>query len=76
MSPKPLLISGRKLVKIFQQMGYEKISQRGSHIKMRHFQAERTLIVPDHKEIDRWTLKTILNQAEITDQEFNDLVQK
>jgi len=33
MSAKPALVSGRKLVKIFQKLGYEKVSQRGSHIK-------------------------------------------
>ena len=57
MSPKPLLVSGRKLAKIFQQIGYEKISQRGSHIKMKNYATGSVAIIPDHKELDRWTLK-------------------
>ena len=71
MSAKPSLFSGRKLVKIFQKMGYEKVSQRGSHIKMRNNQTESVIIIPDHKEVDRWTLKTILRQAEISENELN-----
>ncbi|MDM8537537.1 type II toxin-antitoxin system HicA family toxin [Desulfobacterales bacterium HSG17] len=74
MSPKPLLVSGKALIKIFKKLGYEKVSQRGSHIKIRNYETESTLIIPSHKEIDRWTLKTILRQAEISDQEFNELL--
>ena len=72
MSPKPALISGRKLIKIFNKLGYEKISQKGSHIKVKNYDTGSVIIIPDHKELDRWTLKTILKQAEISEQEFND----
>lgn len=72
MSARPALVSGRKLVKIFQRLGYEKVSQRGSHIKMKNYEAGSTIIIPDHKEIDRWTLKTILKQAEVSEQRFKD----
>ncbi len=51
MSPKLPLPSGRKLVKIFQKLGYEKVSQRGSHIKMRNYEIESVIIIPDHKEV-------------------------
>jgi len=76
MTAKPALLSGRKLVKIFKKIGYEKVSQRGSHIKMKNYDIESTIIIPDHKEIDRWTLKTILKQAEISDKEFNKYLKK
>ena len=72
MSPKPLLVSGRKLLKMFKKLGYEKISQKGSHIKIKNYSTGSVLIIPDHKELDRWTLKTILKQAEITDKDFTD----
>ncbi|SPD72842.1 conserved hypothetical protein [uncultured Desulfobacterium sp.] len=70
MSAKPGIFSGRELVKIFQKMGYEKVSQRGSHIKLRNNETESVIIIPDHKEVDRWTLKTILRQAEISENEL------
>ncbi len=72
MNPKPPLLSGRKLVKVFENMGYEKISQRGSHIKMKNYETESVIIIPDHKEVDRWTLKTILKQAEISEEKFKE----
>ena len=72
MSPKPLLVSGRKLIKMFKKLGYEKISQKGSHIKIKNYSTGSVLIIPDHKELDRWTLKTILKQADISDKDFND----
>ena len=76
MSPKPALISGRKLVKVFKKLGYKKVSQKGSHIKMKNDDTGHVAIISDHKELDRWTLKTILKQAEISDQDFNDNLRK
>ena len=32
------------------------------------------LIVPDHKELDRGTLRAIIRQANLTVDEFNDLL--
>ncbi len=72
MSPKPVLVSGRKLVKIFKKLGYDKISQKGSHIKMKNYITGSVVIIPDHKELDRWTLRTILKQADISEQDFNN----
>lgn len=74
MSPRPKLISGRDLIKILKKLGYEKIGQKGSHIKVKNASTGSVLIIPDHKELDRWTLKTILKQAEIPDKDFNDMV--
>ena len=72
MNPKPPLVSGRKLVKVFKDMVYEKVSQRGSHIKMKNYETESVIIIPDHKEVDRWTLKTVLKQAEISEEKFKE----
>jgi predicted RNA binding protein YcfA (HicA-like mRNA interferase family) len=68
MSPRPPLLSGRKLVKIFEKLGYEKVSQKGSHIKLKNEETGSVVIIPDHKELDRWTLKTILKEAEISEE--------
>lgn len=76
MSPNPLLISGRKLVKLFEQIGYVKVSQRGSHIKMKNHASGTAAIIPDHKELDRWTPRTILKQAEISDEQYNEMLKK
>ena len=68
MSPKPPLLSGRALVKILTKLGYHKVSQKGSHIKMKKDATGSIAIIPDHKELDRWTLKTILREAEIDEE--------
>ncbi len=33
-----------------------------------------TLIIPDHREVDRWTLKGILRDAEISVEDFVKLL--
>ncbi len=71
MSPKPPLLSGRKLVKIYQKLGYKKVSQKGSHIKLKNYSTGSVAVIPDHKELDRWTLKTILRETEISEEEIN-----
>lgn len=68
---KPHLASGKKIVRVLGKFGYQEISQKGSHIKLRNDSTGMTLIIPDHKEVDRWTLKTILKQAEIPENQFN-----
>jgi len=66
-TPKPPSLSGRDLVKVFKKLGYEKISQKGSHMKVKNYETGSVVIIPDHKELDRWTLKNILKQAEISE---------
>ena len=66
----PPLCSAKQVVKAFERMGYYRVSQRGSHIKIRNDITQITLIIPDHKEVDRWTLKGILKDAEISVEEF------
>jgi predicted RNA binding protein YcfA (HicA-like mRNA interferase family) len=57
---KPPLLSGKKIVKAFEKSGYYRVSQKGSHIKIRNDTRQITLIIPDHKEVDRWNLEASL----------------
>jgi predicted RNA binding protein YcfA (HicA-like mRNA interferase family) len=70
--PLPL-VSGRKVVIALQRAGYYIRRQRGSHIRLYH-QQRLPVTVPDHKEIDRRTLKSILRTANITTEEFIELL--
>ena len=70
MSPRPPLLSGREIVRLFHKLGYRRVSQKGSHIKIRHDVKEIILIIPDHREVDRWTLKGIIRDADMTVSEF------
>lgn len=64
--PKLPVVSGNDLVKAFKKIGFVVISQRGTHIKMRHPDG-KTAIIPNHKTIKKGTLKKgILNPLNIS----------
>ena len=68
--PRQPKVSSTDLVKAFQKMGFSKVSQRGSHIKMKD-NSGRTAIIPNHKTIKPGTLKKgILNPLGITVEEL------
>jgi predicted RNA binding protein YcfA (HicA-like mRNA interferase family) len=59
------LIPARKLINALLRLGFYIDHQKGSHIVLKSADDTRTLVVPDHPEIDRGTLKAILKQAGI-----------
>jgi predicted RNA binding protein YcfA (HicA-like mRNA interferase family) len=62
-------------VKAFQRIGYEVDHQTGSHIILRHSEPpHRRLSVPDHKELAKGTLRTLIRQAGLTVEEFVELL--
>lgn len=68
-------ISGREVVAALSKVGYEKDRQKGSHIVLR--QAEyphRRVVVPDHREVAKGTLRKIIKQAGLTVEEFKQLL--
>ena len=66
------LYSGAKIIKALQRVGFYQVSQKGSHVKLRgiRFGKIQTVIVPMHKEIAWGTFQSILNQIEMTMEEF------
>ena len=72
MSRLPVL-SGREILKILYQLGYRKVRQRGSHIRLEG-EDKRPVTVPDYKEVDRSLLKKILRDAEITADQFVEMI--
>ena len=57
-----------------KKAGYYRVSQKGSHIKIRNDARQITLIIPDHKEVDRWTLRGIIGDSELTVKQFIELL--
>ncbi len=47
------------------RLGFSIDHQKGSHIGLKNPEETRTIVVPDHPELDRGTLKSILKQAGI-----------
>ena len=62
MSKLPVL-SGKKCVQILRKNGFEFRRQKGSHIILRHMFNNIILTVPDHKELDKGTLRAIIRQS-------------
>ena len=56
-----------------RRAGFEQVSQRGSHVKLRN-SGGGTAIVPNHAEIARGTMRSILRQADLTPNEFEKLL--
>jgi predicted RNA binding protein YcfA (HicA-like mRNA interferase family) len=68
-------VSGREVVKAFESAGYAVDRQRGSHIVLRNEEPPyRRLTVPDHDEIAKGTLRSIIRQAGLTVEEFKALL--
>ncbi len=68
-------VSGREVVKALAKAGYEKDRQKGSHIVLRQTKApHRRLVVPDHREVAKGTLRAIIKQAGLTVEELINLL--
>ncbi len=63
------LLSGRQAVKTLKRLGFVKVHRKGSHVKMKHADG-RMIVFPFHAEIDRFTLKGALRDAEVDLEEF------
>jgi predicted RNA binding protein YcfA (HicA-like mRNA interferase family) len=68
-------LRGREVVKALGKIGYELDRQHGSHMILRHADPPfRRLVVPDHKELRRGTLRAIIRQAGLSVPEFLELI--
>ena len=66
MPNKLRVLSGKNLIAIFLNFGFEIENQKGSHIKLQRkttYTAKQILTIPNHQEIDKGTLKAIFRQA-------------
>jgi len=68
------VISGALCVKALGKIGFEVYRQRGSHITMVRSSPPAQTTIPNHKELDRGTLRAIIRQAGLTVEEFNALL--
>ena len=70
-------IRAKDAIKAFERAGFSKISQKGSHIKMRRLREGKTemIIVPSHKVLKEGTLrKGILRAIGMSEEEFVHLL--
>lgn len=75
MSKLPV-ISGRKCVRALERAGFYLKRQTGSHLILRRDEPFAQVVVPDHKVLDRGTLRAIIRQAGLSVDEFVSLLMK
>ena len=73
MSKLPV-VSGAECIKVLEKIEFKIVRQHGSHIILVKEQPKTTIIVPNHKELDRGTLRAIIRQADLTVDEFTMLL--
>ena len=75
MSESLPLLSGERVLQVLQRTGFEVVRLRGSHVRLRHPDG-RVVTVPVHggDELGRGLLRKILRDAELTREQFQDLL--
>lgn len=75
--PKLPVVKARELLKTLKKIGFYSHHQVGSHIQLKHPDGRRTTI-PYHpaKEIRRGTLKAIIDDLDMTVEEFIKALKK
>ena len=74
--PELPCLSGRDTVRVFQLLGWQVTRQKGSHIILTKVGYIATLSVPDHKEVAKGTLRSLIRSAGLTVSEFLDVLKK
>jgi len=67
-------VSGRQCVRALSKVGFVLRRQEGSHMILRRGDPFAQVVVPDHREIDRGTLRSILRHAGLDVPEFIELL--
>ena len=62
--------SGKEVVRIFEKAGWQLARQRGSHMILVKAGSMVTLSVPDHREVAKGTLRSLIRSSGMTVQEF------
>jgi len=64
------VLSGKQVRKAIENDGWQFARQRGSHMILIKERSMVTLSVPDHKEVARGTLRSLIRAAGLTVDEF------
>lgn len=64
------VLSGREVVRVFERLGWRVVRQSGSHVIMTKEGHLATLSVPDHREVAKGTLRSLIRAAGLSLEEF------
>jgi predicted RNA binding protein YcfA (HicA-like mRNA interferase family) len=64
------VLSGNDIVRVFETFGWSVARRRGSHIVMVMEGQIATLSIPEHKEVAKGTLRSLIRSANLSVDEF------
>ena len=75
--PKLPVVKPRKLIRALKKLGFFEYHQVGSHLQLKHSDGRR-ITIPIHggKDINRGTLRGIINDAKISVDKLIELLKK
>jgi predicted RNA binding protein YcfA (HicA-like mRNA interferase family) len=63
-------MSGVEVVRVFESFGWRVVRQRGSHIVMIKDGEIASLSIPNHREVAKGTLRSLIRTANLTLDQF------
>jgi predicted RNA binding protein YcfA (HicA-like mRNA interferase family) len=69
-------LSGRDVVRAFSQVGWQMVRQKGSHMILVKAGHMATLSVPDHREVAKGTLRSLIRASGLTVDQFGEAAAK
>ncbi|MBP5972420.1 type II toxin-antitoxin system HicA family toxin [Brasilonema bromeliae] len=67
-------ISGRECIKALEKIGFYQKRRESSHIILRRDEPFAQIVVPDHQELAKGTLRAIIRDVELSVEEFVSLL--
>ena len=74
--PKLVPIKPKKLVKILEELGFTQRDAEGSHVFFRHSDGRTTVISVHTRELSKGMLRKVLDDIELTVEEYDRLRRK
>lgn len=68
--PKLPVLSAREVIKVLKKFGFQVYRQTGSHIHLWNEERKVLVTIPNHQELAKGTLISIIKQAKIEREEF------
>jgi predicted RNA binding protein YcfA (HicA-like mRNA interferase family) len=72
--PSVPILRPREVVRAFEHFGWRIARQRGSHLILTKPDSLVTLSVPDHAQVARGTLRTLIAKSGLTVEQFLEVI--
>ncbi|MDJ0618704.1 MAG: type II toxin-antitoxin system HicA family toxin [Calothrix sp. MO_192.B10] len=67
-------ISGKECIKVLEKLGFYQKRRESSHIILRRDEPFAQVVVPDHQQLAKGTLRAIIRDVDLSVEEFVSLL--